>query len=61
MLTEQQIAKSWRNLFRASEFNADMADKAEALLKELRPENPLRHRLTQELAEVRKLRLEKPR
>jgi hypothetical protein len=61
LLTEQQIAKSWRILFSAKEFNADVADKAEALLQELRPESPLRHRLSQELAELRKLRLQKAR
>jgi hypothetical protein len=61
LLTEQQIAKSWRKLFSAREFNADVADKAEALLEELRPESPLRHRFTRELAEVRKLRLQKAR
>jgi len=61
LLTEQQIAKSWRTLLSAREFNADIADKAEALLKELRPESPLRHRLGRELAELRKLRLQKAR
>jgi hypothetical protein len=61
LLTEQQIAKSWRTLFSDKEFNADVADKAEALLQELRPESPLRHRLSRELAELRKLRLQKAR
>ena len=61
MLTEQQIAKSWRMLFSDKEFSADVADKAEALLQELRPESPLRHRLSQELAELRRLRLQKAR
>jgi hypothetical protein len=30
-------------------------DKAEALLEELRPESPLRHRLSNELEELRKM------
>jgi hypothetical protein len=61
LLTEQQIAKSWRILFSTREFNLEIADKAQALLDELRPESPLRHRLSCELAELRKLKLEKVR
>ena len=61
MLTEQQIAKSWRTLFSTKQFDADIAEKAEALIEELRPESPLRHRLSRELAELRKVRLQKVR
>ena len=61
MLTEQQVAKSWRTLFSSREFNSDVVDKAEALLQELRPESPLRHRLRGELEELRKLRMQKAR
>lgn len=56
MLTEQEVAKSWRKLFKGGEWDADVFDKAEALLDELRPESPLRHRLGCELNELRKLR-----
>lgn len=52
MLTEQEVAQSWRRLFK-SELNQDVFAKAEALLDELRPESPLRHRLASELVELR--------
>ena len=52
MLTEQEVARSWRRLFQG-DVNKDAFDKAEALLDELRPESPLRHRLASELVELR--------
>ncbi len=54
MLTEQEVARSWRRLFQG-EINQDALDKGEALLDELRPESPLRHRLSSELDELRGL------
>lgn len=59
MLTEQQIARSWQKLFAKHELTNETVAKAEALLEELRPESPLRHRLSSELEELRKLRLQK--
>jgi len=56
LLTEQEISRSWRNLFRTQPVNDDTLNKAEALLDELRPESPLRHRLGVELDELRKLK-----
>jgi hypothetical protein len=56
LLTEQEINRSWRKLFKGREIDDDVLDKAEALLEELRPESPLRHRLGEELSELRKLR-----
>lgn len=56
MLTEQEVARSWRKLFKGGEFDEGVFSKAEALLDELRCESPLRHRLTAELDELRKLR-----
>jgi hypothetical protein len=56
LLTEQEISRSWRKLFAAKQFNTEVFDKAEALLDELRPESPLRHRLGTELEELRKLK-----
>ena len=61
MLTEQQINRSWRKLFSSGSPDEETFDKAEALLEELRPESPLRHRLSRELAELRKVRLQKVR
>jgi hypothetical protein len=54
LLTEQEIARSWRRLFSTSEINEEILNKAESLLDELRPESPLRHRLGTELDELRK-------
>ena len=53
MLTEQEVSRSWRNLFKGSEMNGETFSRAEALLDELRPESPLRHRLSVELEELR--------
>jgi hypothetical protein len=54
LLTEQQIARSWQKLISQSEFDERLAAKAENLLAQLRPESPLRHRLTAELDELRR-------
>jgi len=59
LLTEQQIARSWQRLLTKHEPDDQMVAKAEALLAGLRPESPLRHRLSGELEELRKLKLEK--
>lgn len=53
MLTENEVSRSWSRLFNCDEFEATMFDRAEQLLDELRPESPLRHRLTLELEELR--------
>jgi len=53
LLTEQEISRAWRSLFRNAEPNEDTFAKAEVLLDELRPESPLRHRLGTELEELR--------
>lgn len=58
MLTEQEVARSWARLLKA-EINEQSVAKAEALLDELRPESPLRHRLAVELEELRELSLQK--
>ena len=58
MLTEQQIARSWRKLFAGGEVDDETFAKAEALLEELRAESPLRHRLGSELEEIRRLGLQ---
>lgn len=59
MLTEHEIARTWRVLFREGEIGEDTFTRAEALLEELRPESPLRHRLGGELLELRKMRKQK--
>ncbi len=54
MLTENEVSRSWRNLLKTTDLTDDVLNKAEALLDELRPESPLRHRLGSELDELRK-------
>jgi hypothetical protein len=49
------VQRSFRNLFKSKDVAPDAFDKAEALLDELRAESPLRHRLSIELEELRKL------
>jgi len=55
LLTENQVQRSFRDLFKSKDFSVEVFDKAEALLEELRAESPLRHRLSIELEEIRKL------
>jgi hypothetical protein len=57
VLTEQEVARSWAGLWKA-EVTSETFDRAEVLLDELRPESPLRHRLTRELVELRELALQ---
>ena len=55
LLTESEVQRSFRNLFKNKDVAPETFDKAESLLDELRPESPLRHRLSIELDEIRKL------
>jgi len=55
LLTENEVSRSWNRLFKDSNFSTDTFDSAEALLDELRPESPLRHRLGNELEELKNL------
>lgn len=55
LLTEQEVSRTWRKLFKNGGITEDSIGKAETLLDELRPESPLRHRLGVELEELRKL------
>jgi len=57
LLTEQEVSQIWSQVFQSSTFESDAFDRAEQLLEELRPESPLRHRLTHELEELRTIRL----
>jgi len=59
LLTENEIQRTWRALFRDQEINEETFTRAEALLEELRPESPLRHRLDGELGELRRMRTKK--
>ena len=56
MLTEQTVEDMFRRMMNDPQRNEETFDKAEELLEdELRPESPLRHRLTVELEELREL------
>ncbi|WP_146520645.1 hypothetical protein [Stieleria varia] len=56
MLTESTVEKMFRELMATPERREETFDRAEVLLEEeLRPESPLRHRLAQELDELREL------
>ena len=55
LLTEHEVSRSWGLVFKGSHFAPDSFDRAEQLLEELRPESPLRLRLTHELEELRKI------
>jgi hypothetical protein len=59
LLTEHEISRTWRSLFRSNECNDETFARAEELLEELRPESPLRHRLDAELAELRRRKTQK--
>ena len=56
LLTESTVERMFRKMMSDPERNEETFDKAEELLEEeLRPESPLRHRLTVELEELRSL------
>lgn len=56
MLTESTVEKLFRDLMNEPERSEETFERAEELLEsELRPESPLRHRLTLELEELRSL------
>jgi hypothetical protein len=53
LLTEKEVSRSWSRMFVGSEIDLSTFERAEQLLDELRPESPLRHRLSIELEELR--------
>jgi hypothetical protein len=55
LLTESEVTRSWNKLFKTGVFDDANFERAEALLDELRPTSPLRHRLGSELEELRQL------
>lgn len=55
MLTEAEVQRSFNQLFKGGERRPELFERAEELLDELRPESPLRLRLSNELEELRKL------
>lgn len=57
MLTEHEVARSWGQVFQSRQIELSAFDRAEQLLEELRPESPLRLRLTRELEELRSIHI----
>jgi len=56
LLTEATVEEMFRKLISDPKRGEDVFEQAEDLLdEELRPESPLRHRLSQELEELREL------
>ncbi len=55
LLTEAEVQKNFRKLFTSSDVTPESLEKAETLIDQLRFESPLRHRLSEELDEIRKL------
>ena len=56
MLTEADVQTSFRELFQRETVDPEIFEQAEELLDELRPESPLRHRLSEELEAIRRTR-----
>lgn len=59
MLSEQEVSRSWSHVLKGTKIELAAFERAEELLEELRPESPLRHRLTQELEELRNMQSSK--
>lgn len=55
LLSESSVEASIRKVLSECEQNEETFDRVEEMLDELRPESPLRHRLSQELDELRAL------
>jgi hypothetical protein len=55
LLTEAEVRRSYQLILKKADVDPEAFDKAEALLDELRPESPLRHRLLGEISELRRL------
>jgi hypothetical protein len=55
VLTESQVQQSFRKIMTTPDLTEEELERAERLLDEIRPESPLRHRLIEELEEVRQL------
>jgi hypothetical protein len=53
LLTEAEVERSFRKLLKSGPLSLEILEKGEALLEKLRPESPLRHRLAEELEEIR--------
>ena len=55
LLTESEVSRSWARLFTGGDHTEEAFESAENLLDALRPESPLRLRLSQELEELKEI------
>ncbi len=55
MLTEAQVQQSFRKIIATPDLSGEDLDRAEELLDQIRPESPLRHRLGEEIEQLRQL------
>ena len=55
MLTESQVQRSFQRMLQSAEITPELIEKAEALIDRLRLESPLRHRLVEQLDELRQM------
>jgi hypothetical protein len=55
MLDERDATRLWQQLFRGQAITEQTLSEAESVVNELRPESPLRLRLSVELEEIRRL------
>jgi hypothetical protein len=55
VLTEEQVHRSFQRLFQGHQVTPERIEKAEVLIQRLRLESPLRHRLSEELEELRQI------
>ena len=55
MLKEGQVALLWQRLFAEQLITPECLKRANELIEQLRPESPLRHRLTTELNEIQQM------
>jgi hypothetical protein len=58
VLNEKDATTQWSELFRGQDITSLTLKKAQALLDELSPESPVRHRLAMELEEIRQIHQE---
>ena len=55
VLTEAQVQQSFRKIIATPDLSGEDLDRAEELLDQIRPESPLRHRLGEEIEQLRQL------
>lgn len=55
VLTESEVQRSFRKIFKDAQIDEAAFERAETLIEELRPESPLRFKMSTELEELRRI------